>query len=68
MLKSLGIPHLGRSLPPELSLLIDETLGLAWNAQITEPIASDIHQLDRWSMPILSIDLPSGLRTDTEKC
>ncbi|MDZ4874465.1 MAG: NAD(P)H-hydrate epimerase [Chroococcidiopsis cubana SAG 39.79] len=59
--------HILRRSPPlqDCDLLIDGLFGFGMERQITEPIASDIHQLDRWSMPILSIDLPSGLHTDT---
>ncbi|MGL4621972.1 MAG: NAD(P)H-hydrate dehydratase [Chroococcidiopsis sp.] len=64
--KSLGIPHFEAIAPlQDCDLLIDGLFGFGMERQITEPIASEIHQLDRWSMPILSIDLPSGLHTDT---
>lgn len=64
--ESLGIPHFEAIAPlQDCDLLIDGLFGFGMERQITEPIASDIHQLDRWSKPILSIDLPSGLHTDT---
>ena len=64
--ESLGIPHFDAIAPlQDCDLLIDGLFGFGMERQITDPVATAIHQLDRWSMPILSIDLPSGLHTDT---
>jgi len=39
---------------------------LVWvEATLTDPVAAAINQLNQWSQPVLSIDLPSGLHTDT---
>jgi len=32
---------------------------------LTDPVAAAIDELNQWSQPVLSIDLPSGLHTDT---
>lgn len=64
--ESLGIPHFEAIAPlQDCDLLIDGLFGFGMERQITEPIATAIHQLERWSVPILSIDLPSGLHADT---
>ena len=48
-------------------LLIDGLFGVGLERSLTEPIASLIEQVNQWYQPILSIDLPSGLHTDTGK-
>ncbi|WP_442936116.1 NAD(P)H-hydrate dehydratase [Nostoc sp.] len=64
--QSLGIPiyqaieHL-----PDSDLLIDGLFGFGLERNLTDPIASAINQLNELSVPIYSIDLPSGLHTDT---
>lgn len=63
---SLGIPSSDsiQSLQ-ECDLLIDGLFGYGMERTITDPIASAIARLNEWNQPILSIDLPSGLHTDT---
>jgi ADP-dependent NAD(P)H-hydrate dehydratase / NAD(P)H-hydrate epimerase len=64
--ESLGIPHFEAIAPlQDCDLLIDGLFGFGMERQITDPIAAAIHQIERWSMPIVSIDLPSGLHTDS---
>ncbi len=48
-------------------VLIDGLFGFGLERDITEPIASAINQLNQWNKPIFSIDVPSGLHTDTGK-
>ncbi|HTL87845.1 MAG TPA: NAD(P)H-hydrate dehydratase [Leptolyngbya sp.] len=66
--KSLGIPceseidHLRSS-----DVLIDGLFGFGLTRSIEDPIAGIVHQMNEWQIPIVSIDLPSGLDTDTGK-
>jgi NAD(P)H-hydrate epimerase len=63
---SLGIP-----VPSEVTalrecdLLVDGLFGFGLERSLTDPIATDINQINQWSIPTVSIDLPSGLHTDT---
>ncbi|MEH2374245.1 NAD(P)H-hydrate dehydratase [Nostoc sp.] len=50
---------------PNSDLLIDGLFGYGLERNLTDPIASAINQLNELSVPIYSIDLPSGLHTDT---
>ena len=64
--QSLGIPcyQLIEQLP-ECDLLIDGLFGFGLERTLTDPVATAINQLNQWHKPIVSIDLPSGLHTDT---
>ncbi len=44
---------------------IDGLFGFGLERDITEPVSSAINQLNQWHKPIFSIDVPSGLHTDT---
>ena len=46
-------------------LFIDGLFGFGLERPIVEPVASAINQINEWNKPIISIDLPSGLHTDT---
>ncbi|MDJ0799060.1 MAG: NAD(P)H-hydrate dehydratase [Calothrix sp. MO_167.B12] len=64
--QSLGIPCYSEI--EQLSncdLLIDGLFGFGLEREIKEPIASAIAQINQWYIPIISIDIPSGLHTDT---
>lgn len=63
---SLGIPSY-ESVEQLLDcdLLIDGLFGYGLTRALENPIADAINQINEWSQPILSIDLPSGLHTDT---
>lgn len=50
---------------PECGLLIDGLFGFGLERAITDSLASAIEQLNQRSQPIISIDIPSGLHTDT---
>jgi len=49
----------------ECDLLVDGLFGFGLERSLTDPVAAAINQLNQWSQPVLSIDLPSGLHTDT---
>ncbi|MEH2178976.1 NAD(P)H-hydrate dehydratase [Nostoc sp.] len=64
--ESLGIPiYQTIEQLPDSDLLIDGLFGFGLERNLTDPIASAINQLNELSVPIYSIDLPSGLHTDT---
>ncbi|KAM3094633.1 NAD(P)H-hydrate dehydratase [Phormidesmis sp. 146-12] len=66
--KSLGVPCHSEIEPLQTSdLLIDGLFGFGLERCLTDPIAPLIEQVNRWKLPIVSIDLPSGLHTDTGK-
>lgn len=63
---SLGIPFYQEVSPlSECDLLIDGLFGFGLERVISEPIASAINEINQWCKPVVSIDLPSGLHTDT---
>jgi ADP-dependent NAD(P)H-hydrate dehydratase / NAD(P)H-hydrate epimerase len=61
--KSLGIPC--ETDLRSCDLLIDGLFGFGLTRAIEDPILSLINQVNEWKIPIISIDLPSGLHTDT---
>lgn len=63
---SLGIPSFDsiESLQ-ECDLLIDGLFGFGLERTLTDPVASAIARINQWSKPVISIDLPSGIHTDT---
>lgn len=63
---SLGIPSFDSiAALSDCDLLIDGLFGFGITRSLTDPVASAINQINQWSQPILSIDLPSGIHTDT---
>lgn len=65
---SLGIPcHSQVEALQTCDLLIDGLFGVGLERSLTEPVAPLIDQVNQWQQPILSIDVPSGLHTDTGK-
>jgi NAD(P)H-hydrate epimerase len=50
---------------PSFDFLIDGLFGFGLEREITGNIASAINHFNDWNKPIFSIDLPSGLHTDT---
>lgn len=63
---SLGIPKVDEiSALQECDLLIDGLFGYGLERTLNDPVASAIAQLNQWSKPVISIDLPSGIHTDT---
>ncbi|MEH2425680.1 MAG: NAD(P)H-hydrate dehydratase [Nostoc sp.] len=64
--QSLGIPiYQTIEQLSDADLLIDGLFGYGLEKNLTDPIASAINQLNELPVPIYSIDLPSGLHTDT---
>lgn len=49
----------------DCDLLIDGLFGFGLERLITAPVTAAINQINQWNKPILSIDLPSGLHTNT---
>jgi NAD(P)H-hydrate epimerase len=49
----------------DCDVLIDGLFGFGLEKAISEPIASAIAQINQWHIPIISVDIPSGLHTDT---
>ncbi|MCS6815183.1 MAG: NAD(P)H-hydrate dehydratase [Cyanobacteria bacterium] len=63
---SLGIPCYDRLDPLQTcDLLIDGLFGVGLTRPVQGTIAAAIDQVNQWSIPVASIDLPSGLHTDT---
>lgn len=64
--QSLGIPHYQDFAQlPSCDFLIDGLFGFGLERPITDDIAVAINHFNQWSQPILSIDIPSGIHTDT---
>ncbi|HIK10224.1 MAG TPA: NAD(P)H-hydrate dehydratase [Oscillatoriaceae cyanobacterium M33_DOE_052] len=65
-LASLGFqPSDDISILQKCDLIIDGLFGFGLEKPLTEPIATAINQINQLPQPILSIDIPSGLHTDT---
>ncbi|WP_439566281.1 NAD(P)H-hydrate dehydratase [Gloeocapsopsis crepidinum] len=64
--KILEIP-VHESLEPlaECDLFIDGLFGFGLERSLSSPVDQIVNQLNEWSQPVVSIDLPSGLHTDT---
>jgi hydroxyethylthiazole kinase-like uncharacterized protein yjeF len=63
---SLGIPVYQKiESIDHCDLFIDGLFGFGLEREIKDPVASAIALVNTWSKPILSIDIPSGLHTDT---
>ncbi|PSW10457.1 bifunctional ADP-dependent NAD(P)H-hydrate dehydratase/NAD(P)H-hydrate epimerase [Photobacterium sanctipauli] len=52
-------------LPPSAGVVVDALLGTGLNGPVRENAADLIRLLNRSSLPILSVDIPSGLCADT---
>lgn len=64
--KSLGIPFVTAAAElAECEVMIDGWFGFGLGRPITGALADDIRLLNRQNTPIFSIDLPSGIHTDT---
>jgi NAD(P)H-hydrate epimerase len=64
--QSLGIPcYESIEQLSDCDLLIDGLFGFGLERRLQDAIAEAINQINSWSKPIISIDLPSGLHTDT---
>jgi hydroxyethylthiazole kinase-like uncharacterized protein yjeF len=47
------------------TMLLDGLFGFGLTRPLEGAIAAVVDQINRWQMPVVSIDLPSGLQTDT---
>ena len=63
--KSLGIAFDSLDALQDSDLLIDGMFGFGLERSLSDPAAAAARQINNWSKPIVSIDLPSGLHTDT---
>lgn len=64
--QSLGIPcYSSIEQLSDCDILIDGLFGFGLEREIQEPIAGAIAQINQWRIPVISIDIPSGLHTDT---
>ena len=63
---SLGIPAYEQIEPlQKCELIVDGLFGFGLERSLSGDIAEVIGQLNQWSIPVVSIDIPSGLHTDT---
>jgi len=63
---SLGIPIYEQIQPlHNCDLIIDGLFGFGSTRSLEGDIADAINQLNQWLQPVVSIDLPSGIHTDT---
>ncbi|MGK7878216.1 MAG: NAD(P)H-hydrate dehydratase [Xenococcaceae cyanobacterium] len=63
---SLGIPGYEQIQPlHNCELIIDGLFGFGLTRSLSGNIAQAVNQLNQWSQPVVSIDIPSGLHTDT---
>ncbi|MEM1172915.1 MAG: NAD(P)H-hydrate dehydratase [Cyanobacteria bacterium P01_H01_bin.35] len=65
-LQSLGVNFVENISPlKNFDLLIDGLFGFGLEREISGDLAEDINQINNWQKQIFSIDLPSGIHTDT---
>lgn len=63
---SLGIPFYQEVEPLQgCELLVDGLFGFGLERSLDGAVAAAIDQVNRWGVPVLSVDIPSGLHTDT---
>lgn len=66
--QSLGIPcHSEIERLQDCNFVIDGLFGFGLEQPLTEPVSTLVDQVNQWQQPIVSLDLPSGLHTDTGK-
>lgn len=51
--------------PPPVDLFVDGILGIGGRAGLTGPLAGVVAATERWSVPVLAVDLPSGVDADS---
>lgn len=49
----------------DCDVIIDCLFGFGLNRHITDSLADDITLVNQWQKPVISIDIPSGIHTDT---
>jgi len=62
--KSLGIPFVELEALQDCDLIVDGIFGFGLERDINGDVANAIHTINNWQIPVLSIDLPSGIHTD----
>ncbi|MFQ3616832.1 MAG: NAD(P)H-hydrate dehydratase [Cyanobacteriota bacterium] len=62
---SLGIPQVALDELAGCDVLIDGLFGFGLTRSLSGDIAAAVDQINTWQKPVLSIDLPSGLHTNT---
>ncbi len=60
-----GIPILSHALPAKASVLVDAIFGIGLRGEISEDICRVIDAMNQAGVPILAIDIPSGVYADT---
>ncbi len=60
-----GIPVLCNALPSKASVMVDAIFGIGLHGEISEDICRIIDAMNQSRVPILSIDIPSGVYADT---
>ena len=64
--QSLGIPVVEHIEALQgCDVLIDGLFGFGLQRSLSDDLATVVNQVNQWSKPVISIDLPSGLHTDT---
>lgn len=64
--QSLGICYVNEMADLEdCDLIIDGLFGFGLEREIKDNLAAAINEVNEWCKPVISIDLPSGLHTDT---
>jgi len=64
--RSLNIQFVDQVEPlKKCNLLIDGLFGFGLEREITNPIAAAIDEINNLNLPVFSIDIPSGIHTDT---
>ena len=62
--KGLGIPFVSLEALQDCDLIIDGIFGFGLEREVVGDLAIAINTINNWQIPIVSIDLPSGLHTD----
>lgn len=63
---NVGVPcHYMDDMIDDVDLIVDALLGIGLNGVVKEPILSAINQMNDSGLPVLAIDIPSGLNADT---
>lgn len=62
-----GVPcqWMDESVDPDVEIIIDALLGTGLNQHVREPLLSAISLINSSELPVLSLDVPSGLHADT---